>query len=155
MTTPTSFQLGTAGERYVRMDRWGNAEVVNLSPGTTGFRVNDLVIANNDTNTAVATDPNSIALGGSTLTLGTDGIVIGYGSAMVDSDLTDDTATKFAHSLIVGSNAAIYSDGSDASLHLALRLRHFCFGHWQYCSRCGRQRLLGLGCFCQYQHYWR
>ena len=67
---PGSFQSG-GPDRYARIDKWGNLEIVNLSPGTTGTggggggggAVNDLALNSNSSQTAVAGGLYGIALG--------------------------------------------------------------------------------------------
>jgi hypothetical protein len=71
---PTTFQSG-GPDRYARIDKYGNLEAVNFSPGTVFF-VNDIAV-NATSQTAVATGTNSIAIGYQSNSAGAFGIAIG------------------------------------------------------------------------------
>lgn len=89
MTTtkmPGSFQSG-GPDRPVRLDRWGNLEVCNLSPGTTGTgggggggSLNDVDLNANTTQTAVASGLYGAAIGHLSTAGGSFSLSIGYNS---------------------------------------------------------------------------
>ena len=104
--TPLSFQSG-GPDRYARIDKFGNLEVVNLSPGTTSgaaaLTVNDLIIQGNTTNTAAAPGQYGIALGAGTTsgtTLADNGtIAIGYLATALQQE-----------SIAIGQGATTYAN---------------------------------------------
>lgn len=108
--TPLSFQSG-GPDRYARLDKFGNLEVCNLSPGTTSgsaaISVNDLVIQGNTTNTAAAPGQYGIALGAGTTsgtTLSDNGtIAIGYLATALQQE-----------SIAIGQGATTYANAKNS-----------------------------------------
>jgi hypothetical protein len=122
--TPLSFQSG-GPDRYARLDKFGNLEVCNLSPGTTSgaaaLTVNDLIIQGNTSNTAAAPGQYGIALGAGTTsgtTLADNGtIAIGYLATALQQESIAIGQGAFTHanvknSIAIGAGAACLNPSS-------------------------------------------